>query len=229
MKNQQGQDAEGTGSAPDGLLYKKDFWRTENLRYSKPHPRMVKVARIANALAQGADCSLLDVGCGPAALASLLRANITYHGIDIAIKTPAADLLEMDLLESPVGFGDKRFDIVVAQGFFEYVGESQSRKLAEIAGILEAGGTFITSYVNFDHRQRHVYEPYSNVQPFAQFRAGVEEHFTVQRLIPTSYNWRHRDSTRSASKALGLHTDLNVPVLGRIFAVQYILVCSPRR
>jgi predicted TPR repeat methyltransferase len=211
------------------VLYKKDFWGTENLRYSTPHPRMVKVARIANSLAAGAECSLLDVGCGPARLASLLRPNIAYHGIDIAIKTPAPNLLEADLMESPVRFGDKRFDIIVAQGFFEYVGEDQSRKLAEIADILADGGTFITSYVNFDHRQRHLYGPYSNVQPFARFRAAVEERFAVRRVLPSSYNWRHRDSDRAIAKALGLHTDLNVPVLGRMLAVQYILVCGARR
>ena len=211
------------------VLYKKDFWRTENLRYIAPHPRMVKVARTANSLAGERGCTLLDVGCGPAALASLLRPNIQYYGVDIAIKMPAPNLLEADLMESPIGFGGKRFDIVVAQGFFEYVGELQSQKLAEIAGILGGDGTFITSYVNFGHRQPYIYQPYSNVQPFDEFRASVEEHFAVRRVLPTSYNWRHWDSNRRIFKATGLHTDLNIPFVGRPLAVQYILVCSARR
>jgi hypothetical protein len=209
MDSQRDKHAAGSASDARGMLYKKDFWRTENLRYSAVHPRMLKVARVANSLARGRDCTLLDVGCGPATLASLLLPNVQYYGIDI-------------------GFGGKRFDIVVAQGFFEYVREFQSQKLSEIAGILGDGGTFITSYVNFDHRQPHIYQPYSNVQPFGQFRASVEEHFAVQRVLPTSYNWWHRDSNPRIFRAFGLHTDLNIPVVGRSFAVQYILVCGSR-
>jgi|HubBroStandDraft_1064217.scaffolds.fasta_scaffold01689_6 SAM-dependent methyltransferase len=228
MDSQRDKHAAGSASDARGMLYKKDFWRTENLRYSAVHPRMLKVARVANSLARGRDCTLLDVGCGPATLASLLLPNVQYYGIDIAIKTPVPNLLEADLLESPIGFGGKRFDIVVAQGFFEYVREFQSQKLSEIAGILGDGGTFITSYVNFDHRQPHIYQPYSNVQPFGQFRASVEEHFAVQRVLPTSYNWWHRDSNPRIFRAFGLHTDLNIPVVGRSFAVQYILVCGSR-
>lgn len=221
-------DGNVSRSGGKGVLYKKDFWRTENLRYGGPHPRMVKVARTANSIARRRDCTLLDVGCGPATLASLLLPNIQYHGIDIAIKTPAPNLLETDLLESPIRFGHKRFDIVVAQGFFEYVGEFQSQKLAEIADILGDGGTFITSYVNFDHRRPHIYPPYSNVQAFDQFRWSVEEHFVVRSVLPTSYNWHHRDSGRRIFKAIGLHTDLNIPVVGRRLAIQYILVCGAR-
>jgi SAM-dependent methyltransferase len=189
---------------------------------------MVKVARIANSLTRGRDCTLLDVGCGPATLASLLLPNIQYYGIDIAIKTPAPNLLEVDLLKSPISFGDKSFDIVVAHGFFEYVGEFQSQKLAEIAANLRDGGTFITSYVNFNHRRPHIYGPYSNVRPFDEFRSSVQEHFAVRRVLPTSYNWRHRDSDRRIFKAIGLNTDLNIPVVGRSLAVQYILVCGAR-
>jgi SAM-dependent methyltransferase len=225
-----GKDKRADDSRSDAgrVLYKKDFWRTENLRYTAPHSRMVKVARTANSLAGEGGCTLLDVGCGPAALASLLRPNIQYYGVDIAIKTSAPNLLEADLMESPIGFGGKRFDIVVAQGFFEYVGELQSQKLAEIADILGSDGTFITSYVNFGHRQPYIYQPYSNVQPFGQFRASVEEYFAVRRVLPTSYNWRHWDSNHRISRTIGLHTDVNIPVVGRLFAVQYILVCGTR-
>jgi SAM-dependent methyltransferase len=228
MSNRQFWDAKAWESGAKAAHYKKDFWHTENLRYSWAHPRMVKVARTVNSLARRGDRTLLDVGCGPATLASLLLPNIQYYGIDIAIKTPAHNLLEADLLKSPISFGDKSFDIVVAQGFFEYVGELQSQKLAEIAASLRDGGTFITSYVNFDHRRPHIYGPYSNVRPFDQFRSSVEEHFAVRRVLPTSYNWRHRDSDRRIFKAIGLNTDLNIPVVGRSLAVQYILVCGTR-
>ena len=171
---------------------------------------MVKVARIANSLARGRNCTLLDVGCGPTTtLASLLQPNIDYYGVDIAIQEPAPNLLEVDLLENPIGFGGRRFDIVVAQGFFEYVGKFQSQKLAELAGLLAEGGTFIASYVNFGHWHRFRYGPYSNVQPFPKFRASIREHFTVQRIVPTSYNLRHRDSQGNLAKVLVLRSSLS--------------------
>jgi SAM-dependent methyltransferase len=228
MTSQQDEHADGSRRQAGSVLYKKDFWRTENLNYSKPHRRMEKVARTVNSLAAGKECTLLDVGCGPATLASLLQPNVLYHGVDIAIQEPAPNLLEADLLETAIAFGDRRFDIVVAQGFFEYVGEFQSTKLAEIADLLANGGTFVTSYVNFDHRDPYIYKPYSNVQPFGKFRASVAEHFTVRRVIPTSYNWRHNESDRKIVTALGLSTDLNIPVLGPRLAIQYILVCTAR-
>ncbi|HUN35755.1 MAG TPA: class I SAM-dependent methyltransferase [Trebonia sp.] len=228
MTSQQNEHTDGSTSDARSTLYKKDFWRTENLNYSRPHRRMEKVARTVNSLAQGKDCTLLDVGCGPATLSSLLQPNIHYYGVDIAIQEPAPNLIEADLLETAIAFGDRRFDIVVAQGFFEYVGRFQSDKLAEIADLLADGGTFVTSYVNFDHRDRYIYEPYSNVQPFARFRASVARHFTVQRVIPTSYNWHHHESRRKIVTALGLQTDVNIPVVGPALAVQYILVCTAR-
>jgi cyclopropane fatty-acyl-phospholipid synthase-like methyltransferase len=228
MTSQHDEHAYGSTSTTRSVLYKKDFWRTENLAYSRPHPRMEKVARTVNSLARGEGRTLLDVGCGPGTLASLLQPNIQYYGVDIAIQEPAPNLLEADLLETAIAFGDRRFDLVVAQGFFEYVGKFQSEKLAEIADLLADGGTFVTSYVNFDHRDRYIYKPYSNVQPFAHFRASVAEHFTVRRVFPTSYNWRHHESWRRIVTALGLQTDLNIPVLGPVLAVQYILVCTAR-
>ena len=62
----------------------------------------------------------------------LLRSNIEYYGIDIAIHDPAPNLIEADLPNTPIRFDGKRFDIVIAQGFFEYIGTFQARKFAEI-------------------------------------------------------------------------------------------------
>ena len=115
---------------------------------------MEKAARLINKLARGQERTLLDVGCGPATLRSLLEPNIQYHGIDIAIHDPAPNLIEADFLEAPIKFDDKRFDIILAQGVFEYVGNFQSQKFAEIAQLLNEDGIFVVSYVNFDHRQQ---------------------------------------------------------------------------
>src|ERR1700757_2139811 len=112
--------------------YKHDFWATENLKYAQPHFRLAKAARIIKRLARGKECELLDVGCGPATLASLLDKNLSYYGIDIAIQHPAPNLLQTDFLAGPIHFGAKQFDIIIAQGVFEYVGRFQAQKLAEI-------------------------------------------------------------------------------------------------
>lgn len=209
-------------------LYKKDFWRKENLNYERPHLRMEKIARLVNKLAGGAKRTLLDVGCGPATLQTLIDPNVQYYGIDIAIQEPAPNLLETDLVESPISFGDKRFDIVVAQGFFEYTGDHQSAKFAEIADSLNDGGIFITSYVNFAHRKPEVYWPYSNVRPFREFRASVAERFDIRRCWPTSYNWNHWEPSQRLVRAVNMRININVPFIAPILGVQYLLVCSPR-
>src|SRR5450755_4102425 len=112
------EDSSGTATR----YYKKDFWSEENLKYSRPHFRLEKSARIISNLARGRERSLLDVGCGPAALMHLLPPNIRYHGIDISIPVPGPNLIESDFLSSPIGFNGKKFDIVLAQGVFEYMG-----------------------------------------------------------------------------------------------------------
>ena len=90
--------------SPGNTLYKKDFWSKENLQYSRPHYRLEKSARIINRIARGRSRTLLDVGCGPAPpLRSLLRPNIEYCGIDIAIHDPAPNLIEADFLRRRSG------------------------------------------------------------------------------------------------------------------------------
>lgn len=216
--------SEGVGST----LYKKDFWSEENLKYAKPHYRMEKVSRLINKIAKGQPRTLLDVGCGPATLRSLLAPGIQYHGIDIAIQDPAPNLVEADLIKQPISFGDKRFDIVIAQGFFEYVGKFQSQKFAEIAKLLAADGVFIATYVNFDHRNKDVYWPYSNVQPFREFRKDVAEHFKIKRCYPTSYHWNHWEPSRRFIKGANMRINFNIPVIAPVLGVEYILICSAR-
>ncbi len=225
--------ASDRGNVPaDGAadtLYKKDFWSEENLKYSRPHFRMEKAARLINRLAGARERTLLDVGCGPATLMTLLKPNIRYHGIDIAIQEPAPNLIEQDFLETPIRFGGKRFDIILAQGVFEYVGKFQSQKFAEIAQLLNKDGIFVVSYVNFDHRQKDVYWPYSNVQPFNDFRSSLAESFEIHRYFPTSYNWNHWEPGRKLLRAANMHININIPVIGPALAVEYFLICSPRK
>src|SRR4051794_10416740 len=82
--------------------YQRDFWIKENLKHAQPHYRLRKTARIVNAIADGRECDLLDLGCGPATLRRLLAEGIHYYGIDIAIQAAAPYLLEADILRRPI-------------------------------------------------------------------------------------------------------------------------------
>lgn len=214
----------------DGAVkyYKRDFWSEENLKFTRPHFRMRKCARMINKMARGRERDLLDIGCGPAALSKLLDSNIHYYGIDIAIHEPAPNLLEADLLAAPVKFGDKQFDIVVVQGVFEYVGDFQARKLAEISELLRPGGTFIVSYMNFGHRKKDIYWPYSNVQQIREFRASLARYFQVDRSFPVGHNWNHSAPQKKWLQAIQMPVDLNIPLISPVLASEYFFICSPR-
>jgi SAM-dependent methyltransferase len=216
------------GLADDAAkYYKKDFWSTENLKYSAPHFRMRKVARMVSRLAGDRECDLLDVGCGPGTMQVLMPPNVHYHGIDISIPEPAKNLLEQDILESPIDFRGMKFDFVAAQGMFEYVGEYQAEKFAEIAGLIKRRGKFVLTYQNFDHRQREVYWPYSNVQRPADFRRDLARFFRIERSFPVSHNWNHSQPRRPLMKVSQEHLNVNIPILSPILAVDYLYVCSP--
>jgi cyclopropane fatty-acyl-phospholipid synthase-like methyltransferase len=219
---------------PDGRVseraahYKKDFWEEENLKFGEPWYRLEKSARIISRLAEGKECTILDVGCGPATLMRLLPANIHYYGIDIAIHNPAPNLMEADLIESEIAFGDKRFDLTSALGVFEYIGQAQSRKFSEIAKILNADGKFIVTYTNFGHRKPRIYEPFSNVQPLDSFRQDLRRYFTIDESFPASHNWKHSQPSRELIKAANMRVSLNLPFISPLLAVDYFFICSPR-
>ena len=207
---------------------KRDFWAGENLKYVEPHFRLTKAARIVNRLARGRAGNLLDVGCGPATLARLLDKNIRYYGIDIAIHEPADNLIQADFVESPIKFADKKFDIIVAQGVFEYIGKVQAQKFREIAELLNPGGKFVATYVNFDHRSRNIYWPYNNIQSFDKFRGSLEQVFQVDRYFPTSHRRVHDEPRGRLMRAIQMHINVNIPILSRMLAVEYFFICSPR-
>jgi SAM-dependent methyltransferase len=222
------------GTVPEGnvssraFLYKRDFWEEENLKFGEPWYRLEKSARIIGRLAGRRECSLLDIGCGPATLRRLLPANIHYYGIDIAIHNPAPNLMEADLIESEIAFGNKRFDLIAALGIFEYLGQSQSRKFSEIARILNDDGKFIVTYTNFGHRKKRIYEPFSNVQPLDSFRHDLRRYFNIDESFPASHNWKHSQPSRELVKAANMHVSVNIPFVSPMLAVDYFFICSPR-
>lgn len=209
--------------------HKKDFWSGETVKYAAPHFRLRKVARLIGRLAGDREYDLLDVGCGPATLQYFVPSNVHYYGIDIAIPTPAENLLERDILEAPIDFHGKLFDFVVGQGVFEYVGEYQSQKFAEIAGLLKRDGKFVVTYQNFDHRQREIYWPYSNVQRPGEFRRDLARFFQIEKQFAGSHNWNHSQPVRPLMQASQAHLNINIPVISPILAVDYLYICSPLR
>lgn len=214
-------------AADDAVRYrKKDFWNKESPTWSQPHYRLEKAARLINRLGRGKECTLLDVGCGPATLMRKLTPNIEYFGVDIAIQEPAPNLIEVDLLENPIRFDDTRFDIVLAQGFFEYVGDYQAQKFAEIAKILNDNGKFIVSYTNFGHRNRHVYWLYNNVQSLDSFRESLASHFRIDRYFPVAHNWSHTEPKRKFIKAVNMPIKIKIPVISPVLAPEYFFICS---
>ncbi len=225
------------GSAPDvsgraregaAESYKRDFWIKENQKHIPAHYRLQKSARIINAIAGAGECDLLDVGCGPATLMRLVRPNIHYYGIDIAIHDPAPNLIEADILKKPISFDGRRFDLVAALGLFEYAGACQDEKFSEIAQLLGEHGRFVLTYTNFGHRDRHIFEAFSNVQPFDDFRRSLARHFTIDKCFPTSYNWHGGQPVRPLLKSANMRVQANIPLIGPRLAVEYFFVCSRR-
>ena len=53
MNDRPGGESSVSGDSSGNTLYKKDFWSKENLKYSRPHYRLEKSARIVNRLARG--------------------------------------------------------------------------------------------------------------------------------------------------------------------------------
>ena len=158
----------------------------------------------------------------------LLRPNIHYYGIDIAIHDPAPNLVEADILKNPISFAGKRFDMVAALGLFEYVGARQAQKFSEIAQLLSERGRFVLTYTNFGHRDKHIFEAFSNVQPFDDFRQSLAGHFIIDRYFPTSYNWHGGQPARTLLRAANMHMRANIPLVGPRLAVEYFFICSPR-
>lgn len=214
--------------ATELAYYKRDFWSQENLKYVEPHFRLEKSSHLANRIARGRTCDLLDVGCGPGTLRYLLHKNISYYGIDIAIHEPAPCFIQTDFLQAPIAFRNRQFDIVLAQGVFEYAGKLQAEKFAEIRSILKTRGRFIVSYVNFDHVNIFRYPVYNNMQSFEDFKKSLRQSFNIERIIPTSHHWRHNEPTHRVLKALQMHMNLNVPYISPRFAIEYFLIASPR-
>jgi cyclopropane fatty-acyl-phospholipid synthase-like methyltransferase len=207
----------------------KDYWIVENQQYAVPSFRLRKCARMLNEMARGRTCSLLDVGCGPGALRSLLDSNFDYRGIDIAIQSPAPFLKEVDFAKSPISYDGRRFDFVVGMGILEYMGKLQREKFSQIKDILNDDGKFVMTYINFGHMQGLVWPNYNNVQSIAAMTESLSEQFTVEKRFPASHHRRQKQPGRYSVPSLQMHINFNIPILSPMFAVEYFFVCSKKK
>lgn len=207
----------------------RDYWVGENAQYAKASFRLRKCAQVINEMVRNRQCTLLDVGCGPAALRPLLIPNISYYGIDIAIHEPAPYLREFDTAREKIDFDKKRFDFVVALGLFEYMGQQQTRKFEEIRAILKDDGKFMMSYINFGHFRRKVWPNYNNVQPISEMAKSLNDVFHLERYFPASHHWRQKQPGDNSLPALQMRLNFNVPVVSPLMAVEYFFICSRRK
>lgn len=211
----------------NNVFLNRDYWINNTEFYQYPYLRLEKCATLVNSIAQGREIDLLDIGCGPATLAKLLGENIHYYGIDIAIHTPAENLIEMDLIEGEIEFDDRQFDIVVAAGLFEYLGKFQRQKLSEIQKLLKANGKLIATYTNFSHVHPPQQEPtYNNVMTIQDFRDDLEIFFRIEKSFPSSHNWIRREPGRKWSKKLSMMLNFDIPYISHRLANNYFFICS---
>jgi cyclopropane fatty-acyl-phospholipid synthase-like methyltransferase len=216
----------GDGPGRAAQYRKREFWIQENQKHIPAHYRLHKLARIITKVAGGRNTDLLDVGCGPATLMKLLPDNIGYYGIDIAIHNAAPNLLEADIVETPIRFGSKRFQIVVAQGLFEYLGDAQSSKFTDVSSILDGGGVFLVTFTNFGHRNAQAYEFFNNIQSVEEFSRSLSVHFKITKAFPISHTWRGGQPTRALVKSANMRMNINIPYVSPRLAVEYGFLCS---
>ena len=58
------------------------------------------------------------------------------------------------------------------------------------------------------------------------FRADLSQFFAVERSFPLSHNWNHSQPNRRLMQAAQAHLNVNVPVVSKILAVDYVYICS---
>jgi SAM-dependent methyltransferase len=212
------------------LYWDKEHWLSSTGFYKQPYLRLEKCARIVNVLAGKHGVDLLDIGCGPATLGQLLQANIRYHGIDIAIHQPAANLVEMDVTKEQIRFHDKRFDLVVAAGLFEYLGTFQRQKLREIRDLVREDGKFVVTFTNFGHIHPPLQEPtYNNTKSIGEFLEDLDAFFHVERYFPSSHNWVRREPQRRWLYWVNMKMSVKIPFISRKFANNYFFVCAHKK
>lgn len=207
-------------------LFGREHWIKRHDFYKTRYFRLEKCAKIVNSISEKPNCHLLDVGCGPATLSKLLDSNINYYGMDLVIQEPAPNLIEIDITKNEIKYKDKQFDIIVAAGLFEYMGDLQNSKLSEIELLLKKNGKFITTYTNFSHVHKVILPSYNNIKSIDDFRKDLSSFFVVEKYFPSSHNWHPWEPQRRILNKFQMHLNAKIPIFSSLFAVNYFFICS---
>lgn len=218
---------ESTENINNTLYFKKDYWKKENLLYTSAHYRLQRVAQVINCISSKTEQKdLLDVGCGPATLATLLNSNIHYHGIDIALQKSGLQFLEKDIIGEAIDFKNKKFDFVIASGLLEYLGNNQVQKFEEIFNSLKNNGYFITTFSNLDHIQQPRYPSWNNYQTIDSLLHDFRLFFRVEKYYPGSHNIAFKEPSNKLIKKIQSCLCYEIPYFSKRFAVHYIFICK---
>ena len=140
-------------------------------------------------------CSVLDVGCGPAAILDLLQ-DVKYIGLDhnpnyIATATRkygSKGTFICDGVDQLNDYGLKTFDRIIILGVMHHLDDSQLIKLmTSLKNRLNHGGVLITFDVAFEDRQNLVAKLLAKndrgkfVRTKEQYRKLIEISFKVQQ------------------------------------------------
>lgn len=130
------------------------YWNRRAQDFGRIHPRLRQVRDLVEAAPRPVT-TLLDIGCGPATLRSVLPRAIDYFGVDIAEEVIRAlddpsHFEVVDLNETRICFDGKRFDAVVCSGIFEYIREP-GPFLDFVRDTLAPSGYLILTFTNHQH------------------------------------------------------------------------------
>lgn len=208
-------------------FYTKQYWIKENYKYKNVHFRLERVANIINAKSKRS-ADLLDIGCGTATLSTILREDINYFGIDIAPHSNEPNIRELDIANSVIQFDERKFDVIVVSGLFEYLGEKHVEKMKEISNILKDRGIFIVTFSNMEHIKKPNYPSWNNFDSISVFKGNLEKHFQVMNYFPAYHNIKYTEITNGIGKKLAHKINFNIPTISNRWGIDFIFICTKK-
>lgn len=132
------------------------YWNSNTLRFNLVHQRLIIIRSLIDCIPRPLT-QLLDVGCGLGTMKQLLPETVEYFGIDIAsdvikLKNDPAHFEVVDLNGLPQCFGERKFELAICSGIFEYI-QYPKTFLRFLSDKIINGGYLIITYNNRQHYQ----------------------------------------------------------------------------
>ncbi len=131
------------------------YWKKETQKYQTPHLRLLRIVEEIRQHKQHG--RVLDIGCGPQTLGSMLGTAYEYYGVDVVgtgdAHFQAFDFEQHSLTEFPF---KETFDIVTCSGLLEYLSLAKIEELLKLihSTLLTQESLFVATYTNFAHVTR---------------------------------------------------------------------------